>query len=267
MAENDLNSYILDEELKMKIIFISIEGNIGSGKSTLISMLKKYNDAIFKKVVSTEIHFVDEPVKEWETIRDGNDENSKNILECFYENQEKYSFTFQITAYITRVKKIKECIDKLKNDRFIELNTNDNMLLRHFRGIKKYFIITERCLNTDRFVFAKMLYDSSKINELEWNSYNQWFDFFANEFIVDNIVYVATDPNICSQRIKNRLRDGEAGISIDYLTECDRYHREWISSLNQNILVFNAHDEIDVSKKINFKYITPIINLIKELMD
>ena len=76
---------------------LSIEGNIGSGKSTIIDYLKKkYN----KDNINNEIVFLPEPVDEWETIKD---EENNTILQKFYADQKKYSFTFQIMAYISRL--------------------------------------------------------------------------------------------------------------------------------------------------------------------
>ena len=57
----------------------AIEGNIGSGKSTFINILKKENK--LKNIV-----YLEEPVKVREKIKDKNDET---ILEKFYGNQEK----------------------------------------------------------------------------------------------------------------------------------------------------------------------------------
>jgi len=72
------------------ITIFTIEGNIGSGKSTLIRLLKqKY----------PEIICLLEPVKEWEGIKD---KQGENILTKFYKDQEKYSFSFQMMAYISR---------------------------------------------------------------------------------------------------------------------------------------------------------------------
>ena len=66
-----------------KKILISIEGNIGSGKSTLYEMIKeKYGDKIL---------FVDEPVDEWNKLI----MNGKNIIEHFYENNKKWGYLFQ----------------------------------------------------------------------------------------------------------------------------------------------------------------------------
>ena len=78
---------------------ISIDGNIGSGKSTLMEELKAHYSSN-KNVV-----FLKEPVDEWETITD---ENGSTILEKFYENPTKYGFSFQIMAYISRLNIIKQ---------------------------------------------------------------------------------------------------------------------------------------------------------------
>ena len=54
---------------------IAIEGNIGSGKSTLVSKLEE----IFKN--NSDYYFLQEPVSIWNTIKD---ENGVTILEKFY---------------------------------------------------------------------------------------------------------------------------------------------------------------------------------------
>ena len=122
----------------------SIEGNIGSGKSTFIDILRKENK--LKNSV-----YLEEPVKVWETIKD---KNGVTILEKFYGNQEKYSFSFQLMAYISRLSELKK---KIKEN-------------------PSKIIFTERSILTDRNVFAKMLYDDKKIEEINYNIYLKWFD-------------------------------------------------------------------------------------------
>lgn len=80
---------------------ISIEGNIGSGKSTLLANLKR----TLKNAPN--VVFLKEPVDDWETIRD---KEGKTMLQKFYGNQEKYSFAFQMMAYISRLALLKETI-------------------------------------------------------------------------------------------------------------------------------------------------------------
>ena len=68
---------------------ISIEGNIGSGKSTFVKELEYYCHANIKDV---KIHFLQEPVDIWNNVQNL---EGKNIIECYYDNQEKYAFPFQ----------------------------------------------------------------------------------------------------------------------------------------------------------------------------
>jgi len=57
---------------------ISIEGNIGTGKSTLLNLLEDK----FKNIV-----FVKEPVDEWIKLKNNNNEN---ILELFYTDKKRW---------------------------------------------------------------------------------------------------------------------------------------------------------------------------------
>lgn len=180
-----------------KFKIVSIDGNIGSGKSTLLQNLKDYYNN------NPNIIFLKEPVDEWETIVD---ENNITILENFYSNQEKYSFSFQMMAYISRLSIIKDAINKNPNAIFI----------------------TERSLMTDRYVFAKMLFDNKKIELINYKIYLKWFDNFYSECPIHKVIYVNTIPKICYQRIIKRDRIGENNIPLNYLISCDKYHNEML---------------------------------------
>jgi deoxyadenosine/deoxycytidine kinase len=182
---------------------ISIEGNIGSGKSTLLSIINEK----FKNMDN--IIFLQEPVEEWESIKDS---NGVNILTKFYEDQKRYSFTFQIMAYISRLNILKKAIE-----------TNPDAI-----------IISERSLYTDRYVFAKMLYDSGNLEDIEYQIYLKWFDHFIDNIKFEKIVYLKTDPVTCFERINKRNRTGESSISIEYLLKCHLYHQKMIEDNNMN---------------------------------
>ncbi len=101
---------------------VSIEGNIGSGKTTLLANIRKtLGDN--KNVV-----FLKEPVDTWDTIRDA---QGQTMLQKFYADQEKYSFPFQMMAYITRLTLLRTAIRQNPNS----------------------IIITERSLYVSRYVF------------------------------------------------------------------------------------------------------------------
>ena len=225
----------------MSPIIVSIEGNIGSGKSTLLANLRNYykNEA--------PIVFLKEPVDEWEKIKD---ENGTTILEKFYSDQEKYSFPFQMMAYVSRLKVLR---DALKNIREKESSN------------KQTIIITERSLYTDKMVFAKMLYDSGKIEHVTYQIYLNWFDTFSEEFPVHKVVYVKTSPEKCHLRIMKRARDGESNIPLDYLNSCNSYHNHMLDK-SSNECVCNEQLILDGNIDI-YENDTQIEKWIREIND
>ena len=180
-------------------LLLSIEGNIGSGKSTLVTKLKEN----YKN--NKDICFLDEPVSEWEKIQDS---QGKSMLEKYYGNQEKYAFAFQMMAYISRLAPLRKAL-------------KENYKV----------IITERSVYTDKMVFAKMLYDDKKIEDVEYQIYNNWFNEFLNDIPIPHIVYVQTNPEIAKARVDKRARKGET-IPLEYLTNCHNYHENWLTNNN-----------------------------------
>lgn len=209
---------------------VSIEGNIGSGKSTILKLLKEYFNE------NKNIIFLQEPVDEWEKIKD---KNNVTILAKFYDNQERYSFAFQMMAYISRLSLLKRTIEQ-----------NPDAI-----------IITERCLNTDRYVFAKMLYDTGKLEDVEYHIYLNWFDHFIDIQKIQKVVYLKTDPHICYFRINKRNRTGESNISLDYLKQCHQYHEDMINNIINTIdkkLIINFNVDTDENKEIQYTWIKMI---------
>jgi deoxyadenosine/deoxycytidine kinase len=200
------------------ITIVSIEGNIGSGKSTVINTLKEYYKSSDKS--SDKVYFLEEPVSEWVEFKDS---DGKNIIEKFYEDQEHYSFSFQMMAYISRLSMLKRAIKNCKE-----------------KGIK--LIICERSLQTDKNVFCKMLHDSGKIEDINFQIYNKWFSEFISDMPLIYYVYIKTDPKIAYERVLKRNRKGE-NISIEYLEMCSMYHDNWlIENCVRNCIILDGND-------------------------
>ena len=204
----------------------SIEGNIGSGKSTIIKILKEY----FKN--NDNIIFLLEPVDEWNTICD----NDKTIIEKYYEDKKKYAFSFQMMAYISRLSQLKEALNN---------------------GYE--YIITERSISTDKNVFAKMLYDDNEIDEINYQIYNKWFDEFIKDIPPINYIYIKTDTNIAEARIVERSRKGENKISFEYLQKCSNYHEKWFESITDYLKI---NGNININNEPS--YVSDIIKLFEE---
>lgn len=175
-------------------LIISIDGNIGSGKTTFINELKKeVNKQKLKNII-----FVDEPVELWTKIC----VNNENILEKFYQDQIKYAFSFQMMALISRIKVLKKAM----------------------KDHPDAIIISERSLYSDKNIFAQMLYDEGKIDPHSFQIYTMWFREYIKELPKHEFIYLFSDPKIVNDRIKKRNRTGENNIDIEYLINCNDYH-------------------------------------------
>lgn len=218
----------------MNSVIISIDGNIGSGKSTLYGNLRDYYFG------DDSVCFVPEPVGEWENIVD---DKGTPILTNFYKDKKKYAFRFQMMAYISRL----------------------NLLRKRVLEKKYKYIISERSVLTDRKVFAQMLYDDGEIDHDEFQIYLKWFDEFLEDVGVSKMVYVSADPEVCYNRVIIRGREGE-NIPLEYLTKCHNYHENWIGDMDDSIKVLKIDANVDTTKdnSIRDEWVQQIDKWIKE---
>jgi len=210
-------------------IILSIDGNIGSGKSTLYKDLQAYYSN------NADICFVPEPVDDWTHIVDA---NNTPILTNLYKDTKKYAFRFQMMAYISRLHLLRQ---KVKENKY-------------------KIIISERSVQTDRNVFAKMLYDDGLIEHDEYQIYNKWFDEFLDDMRLGGIIYVKAEPEICAARVKIRAREGET-IAIEYLQKCHQYHENWLEHSMDKLLI---EANVDTSINENASIRTDWVNTINE---
>jgi deoxyadenosine/deoxycytidine kinase len=211
--------------LTPKPFIVSLEGNIGSGKSTFVEFLKKEiqkgNDTDNGK---RKIVFLQEPVDEWSKVTD---KEGETILSKFYKDQVEYAFPFQMMAYISRLALLKKTVQE-----------NPGAI-----------IITERCLITDRNVFAKMLYHENKIEEVNYKIYQKWFDTFYYDYPISKYVYLQTAPTTAYKRVKMRNRQGEI-IPYSYLVTCHSYHENWLMNEKYgNVIIIDANSDETSMKK------------------
>ncbi len=186
------------QEEKKKIVRISLEGNIGAGKSELLKFLSRNGHQV-----------VLEPTDQWEAIHDS--KTGKNIIELLYENPQKHAFMFQIFALATRIQAI------------------ENTVAPGGR------LILERCIDTDKFVFAKSLHLQGFLSDMEYEVYRAYAHRAAanlrnpgSEFSVDGMIYLRTSTDRCLERIEKRNRKGEEHIDMDYLQILEDAHEKMI---------------------------------------
>jgi deoxyadenosine/deoxycytidine kinase len=170
---------------------ISVEGNIGSGKSTF---LKKINQDL-------NFHIIYEPSEQWQNVK------THNLLDEFYKDMSRWAYSFQSYVFLTRLKAI-------------ETNINLNSPIN----------IVERSVYTDKFCFAKVLHTLGHMTDLEWHMYTTWYDWIVEGYVypMQGIIYLQVDPEVSFDRIHIRNRHEENKISIDYIKMLHDNHEDWL---------------------------------------
>jgi deoxyadenosine/deoxycytidine kinase len=192
---------------------VSLEGNIGAGKSTIVEkMRQKYegleSDKYFGKLAKSQIVFMQEPVDVWTSVCDST--TGESILEKFYKDPKTYSFAFQVMVYNTHLEAFRKVVRE-----------NPECVL----------LICERSIDAGRHIFAEMLRDDGMIDDVCFQVYEKLFESTAGEFPLDAILYLDVAPEVCLERIGTRAREGENGIPLEYLAKCDRYYKKWLSKI------------------------------------
>ena len=176
--------------------FIVIDGSIGAGKSTFITRLRSQN----KKVL-----VVPEPVDEW-----------MGILPLFYQNKQRYAYSFQTLALVTRIKKIQETYQRAIDEGY-------------------EYVISERSPLSDQ-LFMNVLFNDRDVTPLEMEMYRKWKDMWMQIVpIPTKFVYLYVTSSTCLDRIKTRGRKGEDSIKQDYLEKLVQQHEILYSRQLQKI--------------------------------
>ena len=224
---------------------ISIEGNIGSGKSTIIEKCKnflekktynqypeKFSKIMFLKDQNqiNKISFLKEPIEKWLNTIDECD--GDNILDKFYKNPLRWGYSFQMNAFITKSKQILNLISKNR------------------------ILITERSINSDNHVFTSILLEDKIMTSIEKILYSEWYYWIKDSFKIPDpnyYIYLKVDPDVALSRIKKRSRDEEDGVSIEYLKKIEDKHNDWLLHL-ENTTVINLNHDTNLVNDIEIIY-------------
>jgi len=200
-----------------KPVIVSVEAAIASGKSTLLGLVEK--------MLGMSVYVVQEPVQQWQAIA-GNPEH--NILDQFYKDTKRWAYSFQCYVFLTRVKAVEEAIEYLKKEGRLETTT----------------ILVERSYLTDKETFGTILRENGSISELEWALYESWFNCIVSKSPrFSGHIYMRTSVDTVMQRLSNRNRGEESGISLDYQSEIITKHEQWVArqqAKNVPLVIVNA---------------------------
>jgi len=184
-------------------VIVSVEAAIASGKSTLLGLVEK--------ALGMSVYVVQEPVLEWQAIS-GNPEH--NILDNFYKDPNRWSYSFQNYVFMTRVRSVEKAIEHLKKEGRLETTA----------------ILVERSYITDKDTFARMLFENGTMSIVEWALYESWWNWLvqkAPQF--SGHIYMRTSVDTVMQRLSKRNRGEEAGVSMEYQSQLIEKHEQWVA--------------------------------------
>jgi thymidine kinase len=185
---------------------VFIQGNISSGKSTLIKNLRTLGHIVYE-----------EPVDRW--LNEYIDENGTNSLELFY----------QMLSMHTRYEKIKEALEHESQIVFIErsletdshsfaLNLYENKLMRKHEWKLYNDLLKAKSDDTQH------LFQSVEIHQL----------------------YLRTDPEICYERKYVRNREEEREIKLEYFKVIHQKHDDWLNNIKKGTIhIIDGNKTID----------------------
>lgn len=183
-------------------VVLSLEGNIGAGKSSLLRLL----------ACAPGIRTVDEPLDTWRGGADGR----PNLLNMFYADPTRWAFTFQTAAFLSRAEGAKSALR--------------SALAKGSEASCRTWVL-ERSVQSDKQCFATNCRKTGLFTEAEWCVYNDYHTWLVNEhedLRIDGAVYLRAQPSTCMARLRKRGRPEEASVPVDYLEQLHSRHEEWL---------------------------------------
>ncbi|KAJ8249412.1 hypothetical protein GJAV_G00234520 [Gymnothorax javanicus] len=172
-----------------KKLVVWIEGNIASGKTTCLEHFSKTSD----------IEVLTEPISKWRNVQ------GHNPLALMYQDPSRWGLTLQTYVQLT-------------------------MLDRHLSALTAPVRMMERSIYSAKYIFVENLHRSGKMPDVDFIVLSEWFEWITrNIYIpVDLIVYLQTTPQTCYDRLKERCREEEKTIPIEYLEAIHQLYEDWL---------------------------------------
>ncbi|XP_067293982.1 thymidine kinase 2, mitochondrial isoform X2 [Pseudorasbora parva] len=168
---------------------IWLEGNIASGKTTCLEYFSKTDD----------IEVLTEPVSKWRNVQ------GCNPLGLMYQDPTRWGLTLQTYVQLT-------------------------MLDRHVKPMSLPTRMLERSIYSAKYIFVENLFKSGKMPEVDFAVLSEWFEWIIKNIAipVDLIVYLQTSPQTCYERLKERCREEEKVIPLEYLESIHSLYEDWL---------------------------------------
>ena len=178
-------------------LFIVVEGNIGSGKSTLCNTIHKLRSAAGATVIMPEP--VDKP-------------SFRKLLGFFYQDPKRWAFAFQMHAL---------------KERFSQHTLAAELVNSGTSVIQDRSIYADGC-------FGITAHELGNMTTEEWDIYAEMFAALKRYLrYPDVVVYLRVEPEVCKERMDRRKRPEEEGVPLDYLKKIHDQHEKFIEEMSR----------------------------------
>ncbi len=118
-------------------------------------------------------------------------------------------------------------------------------LARHARSA-----IADRSIYEDAYIFARALHHLGNINERDYQSYRTLFNLVvAGLPRPDLLLYLRAPAPLLMERIRQRGREIESGISEAYLTLLESFYEDWLRTFDLCPVLTIQTDDLDFVHK------------------
>ena len=186
--------------------FITVNGNIGTGKSTFCSSLGG--------LLGDRTHIMQEPVDK---------PAFRTLLGRYYADPARWGFTFQMYAL---------------KERFKQHTLASELVANGVTVVQDRDIYSDGC-------FGRLVHLDGNMTTEEWDIYA---DSFGNikRFLryPDLMIYLRAGPQVCHERTKQRGREEESGVPLDYLKRLHDEHDALADAMSRftRVVVFDWTD-------------------------
>tara|TARA_B100000676_G_scaffold313165_2_gene391913 strand:+ start:2176 stop:2826 length:651 start_codon:yes stop_codon:yes gene_type:complete len=206
----------------MHKIHITLEGNLGVGKSTILSNVYEYFG------IDSGIAYAWEPVHDWDT---------NGFLEGMY------------TGKISHPEFQHAVLSSMFHTTYKQLANTDVLL-------------QERSMDTTFQVFSKCnVTDNNSLNILQY-SYNNLNNVLRTKYSIEtHRIYLRVPPHISFSRTTRRSRTSETSVSQEYINNINNAYEQWLGfTENEHTTIIDASQNIsDVTNDV-ITAINTIIN-------
>ena len=175
----------------------------------------------------------------WETAYESVSDNP--YLPDFYADMHSWSFHLQIFFLGHRA------------DQYLELARSSQSA------------ILDRSIYEDAYIFARALHHLGNISERDYHAYLRVFNLLVSTLPPPNLlVYLKAPVAVLMDRIRQRGRDIESGITEEYLSLLDSFYDDWMTAFDICPVLTIHTGELGRETPLDFVHVPHHLNIVVE---